>query len=109
MIAALFNHPSVVRRLLRAGADTASRTVDGSTALQLAKEEGHAECVEAFRQHVQESVVAGRPTAAAAGGGGTGGASPGGASSAGSRVAETLSPAVAAGRASSGVAAPDAV
>ena len=49
--------------------------------------------------------MAGRPTATAAGGEGAGGASSGGASSAGSRVAKTLSPAVAAGRASSGVVA----
>merc|ERR1739841_467414 len=90
MGAALFNRPAVVRRLLRAGADAAARTTNGKTAPQMAKAKGHAECVEAFRQHVEESVVAGRPTAAAAGGGGTGGASPGGASSAGSRVAETL-------------------
>ena len=54
---------------LRAGADTAARRASGKTALQLAKEEGHAECVKAFRQHGKESVVAGRPTVAAGGGG----------------------------------------
>ena len=109
VLAACFNRPAVVRRLLRAGADTAARAENGKTALQLAKEEGHAECVEAFKKHVQE-VLAGRPAATAAGGRGAGGASSGGASSAGSRVATTLSPAVAAGRAPSGAAAaPDAV
>ena len=105
MLAALFNRPAVVRRLLRAGADTAARSASGKTALQVAKQEGHAECVEAFRQHVKESVVAGRPTATAAGGEGAGGASSGGASSAGSRIAKTPSPAVTVGRASSGAAA----
>merc|ERR1711938_128939 len=73
------------------------------TALEWAEKNGHAECVEAFKKHVQE-VVAGRPAATAAGGEGAGGASSGGASSAGSRVATTLSPAVAE-RASSGAAA----
>merc|ERR1711965_54815 len=104
MVAAVFNRPAVVWRLLRAGADTAARSASGKTALQLAKENGRAECVEAFKKHVQE-VLAGRPTATAAGGEGAGGASCGGASSAGSRVAKTPSPAVAAGRASSGVLA----
>ena len=93
------------QHLLQAGADTAARSASGKTALQWAKEKGHAECIEAFRQHVQESVVAGRPTATAAGGEGAGGTSSGGASSAGSRVAKTLSPAAAAGRAPSGVVA----
>ena len=60
-------------RLLRAGADTALRTMSGQSALQTAKEQGHAECVEAFRQHVKESVVAGRPAATAAGSEGAGG------------------------------------
>merc|ERR1711965_843426 len=86
MAAAFFNHPAVVRRLLRAGADTAARSAHGKTALQLAKEKGNTECVEAFKKHVQE-VVAGRLTATAAGGEGAGGASSGGASSAASRVA----------------------
>ena len=101
MNAAYLNRPAVVRRLLRAGADTVARGASGKTALQQAKEKDNAECVEAFKKHVQE-VVAGRPTAKAAGGEGAGGASSGGASSAGSRAAETLSPAGAAGRALSG-------
>ncbi len=97
MNAALLNHTAIVRRLLRAGADAAARTASGKTAPQMAKAKGNAECVEAFKKHVQE-VLAGRPTATAAGGEGAGGASSGGASSAGSRVAKTLFPAVAAGR-----------
>merc|ERR1712086_626806 len=50
MTAALFNQPAV-RRLLRAGADAAARTVDGETALQWAEEKGHAECVRALEEH----------------------------------------------------------
>ena len=102
MFAAYLNRPAVVRRLLRAGADTAARTPDGRTALQWAKEKGHAECERAFEAAARE--------AAAASGAGAGGTSSGGASSAGSRGAKTLSPAVAAERASSGgVAVPDEV
>ena len=48
-----------VTALDAAGADSAARNVNGKTALQTAKEKGHAECVEAFKKHVQE-VVAGR-------------------------------------------------
>ena len=43
--------PAALLRLLRAGADMTLRDVDGKTALQWAKEKGHAECVEAFRTH----------------------------------------------------------
>ena len=67
MNAALFDHPAVVRRLLRAGADMAARSTSGKTALQWAKEQGHAECVEAFKKHVQD-MLAGQPTAASNGG-----------------------------------------
>ena len=50
MYAGLFNHPAVVLRMLRAGADTAARSVRGSTAQQLAKEKGHAECVKVLSE-----------------------------------------------------------
>ena len=59
MLAARFNHPAVVLRLLRAGADMALRS-DHKTALQVAKESGHAECVEVFKTHLAE--VAARPS-----------------------------------------------
>ena len=53
-LAARRNRPAIVLALLRAGAELAARNYDGKTALQLAKQEGHAECVEAFRLHLQE-------------------------------------------------------
>ena len=59
MRAANYNQPAVVLRLLRAGADLTLRSFDGETALQMATEEGHAECVEAFRTYLGE-VAAGR-------------------------------------------------
>ena len=63
MLAALGNHPAMVLRLLRAGADMTLRS-SGRTALQYAKEKGHTECVEAFRTYLGE--VAGRREAATA-------------------------------------------
>ena len=50
--AACFNRPAVVLRLLRAGADMTLRDAYGKTALQWAKEQGHPECVQAFRTHL---------------------------------------------------------
>ena len=54
---AAVNHPAMVLRLLRAGADMALRG-SGGTALQIAKEKGHAECVEAFRTYLGEVATA---------------------------------------------------
>ena len=59
MYAALF-HPATLLCLLRAGADTKLRTEDGKSALQLAKENGHAACVDAFRKHIAEVTAAQR-------------------------------------------------
>merc|ERR1711965_639920 len=78
-------HPAIVLRLLRAGTDTKLRSDDGKTALQWAKENGHAACVEAFRQHIAE-VTAGQREAAA---GGAGGASSGEAVAGGSAAASS--------------------
>ena len=50
----MFDHPAMVLRLLRADADTKLRSASGKTALQLAKEDGHSACAEAFRQHIAE-------------------------------------------------------
>ena len=69
--AAFYGHPAVVLRLLRAGADMTLRDVEGKTALQWAKEKGHAECVQAFRTHLGE-VAASRSKAASADAGGAG-------------------------------------
>ena len=63
--AALHNNPAVLLCLLRAGADMAVRTAAGETALQIAKEEGHTECVAAFRTYLAEVAA----TAAAEAGG----------------------------------------
>ena len=60
-----------MRRLLRAGADT-TPTFDGKSALQLAKEKGHAECVKVLAE----------AAAAADGRAGAGGASSGAAAAA---------------------------
>ena len=65
--------PAALLRLLRAGADMTLRDVDGKTALQWAKEKGHAECVEAFRTHIGE-VAASRSKAPSAEAGGAGAA-----------------------------------
>ena len=62
MHGACFNRPAVVLRLLRAGADMTLRDAVGKTALQIAMEDGHAECVQAFRTHLGE-VAAGRSKA----------------------------------------------
>jgi len=65
----------------RAGrADTKLRTANGKSALQLAREQGHRECVEAFRQHIADVTANHREAAA----GGAGGASSGEAASSGS-------------------------
>ena len=71
MVAARFNRPAVLLRLLRAGADMTLRDAEGKTALQLAKEEGHAECLEAFRTHLG-AVAADRSKAPSAEAGGAG-------------------------------------
>merc|ERR1712091_313234 len=91
MFAALGNHPAVVLRLLRAGADMTLRSMEGETALQYAKEEGHAECVEAFRTYLGE-VMATRSKApsAEAGGAGASGA-PAGEAAAGASAAASAS------------------
>ena len=47
-----------VWRLLRAGADIKLRDVNGSTALRLATDQGHTECVAAFREHLQAMAAA---------------------------------------------------
>ena len=52
MLAACFNRPAVVLRLLRAGADMTLRDAAGRAALQIAKERGHAECVQAFETYL---------------------------------------------------------
>ena len=71
--AAHHGYAAIVLLLLRAGADTKLRSVNGKSALQLAKEQGHAACVEAFRQHIAEVTASQREAAA----GGAGGASSG--------------------------------
>jgi len=63
MCADIYDNPAVVLRLLRAGADTTLRTASGKTALQLAKQKGHAECVRALEEH---AAAAAAETAAAA-------------------------------------------
>jgi len=57
---------AIVLRLLRAGADMTLRT-PGGTALQRAKEGGHTECIEAFRQHLREVTGSGERAAVEAG------------------------------------------
>ena len=72
MLAAARNRPAAVLRLLRAGADMTLRA-QGKTALQLAKERGHAECVQAFKTYLGE-VAARRSKAPSAEAGGAGAA-----------------------------------
>ena len=91
MAAAIHNRPAVVLRLLRAGADMTLRTAAGKTALQIAKEEGHAECVEAFRTYLGEVTAArSKAPSAEAGGAGAGGA-PAGEAAAGASAAASAS------------------
>ena len=59
--------PACVRCLLRAGAATAPHDADGLTAMQRAEQECHRGCVEAFREHFCDVVVAGQREAAAGG------------------------------------------
>ena len=90
-VAAYYDHPVVVLQLLRAGADMALRTAAGKTALQMAKEKGHTECVAAVRTYLGE-VAAARSKAAAveAGGAGAGGAPAGEAAAGASAAASAL-------------------
>ena len=72
--AAYYDHPAVVLQLLRAGADMALRTADGYTALQIAKEKGHTECIAAVKTFLGEVAAerrdaAAAPTAASSSGG----------------------------------------
>ena len=46
--AAYHGNTAIVLRLLLAGADATARTVDGMSALQIAEEQGHAECITAL-------------------------------------------------------------
>ena len=52
MRAASRGHATVVRRLLRAGAQLDLSTPSGLTALKMAKKQGHHECVSILREHV---------------------------------------------------------
>ena len=68
MNAAYNGHPSLVLRLLQAGADPEPRCLSG-TALQMAKEKGHAECVRTLEEHAAAEAAtkeAARAAAAAA-------------------------------------------
>ena len=56
--AALSDKPDLVRRLLRAGADTRLCSLKGYTALQFAEGEGHDECALAIKEHVKATVQA---------------------------------------------------
>ena len=49
------SQPAALLRLLRAGADMTLRDAEGKTALQWAKEKGHAECVCAFEAAAREA------------------------------------------------------
>ena len=72
MLAAFHNHPAVVLRLLRAGADMKLRNSSGNTALQWAKVKGHTECGEAFRTYLGEVTGRSKAPSAEAGGAGAG-------------------------------------
>ena len=52
MRACIANHAKVVRKLLRAGAKIAQRSIRGQTALQLAEKSGHMACAREFKEHL---------------------------------------------------------
>ena len=55
MAASFFNHPAAVLVLLRAGREGCmARDEDGKTALQFAQQQGHEECIAAFRTYLEE-------------------------------------------------------
>ena len=67
------------------------RSVDGKTALQIAKENGHAECFEAFRTYLGEVTAArSKAPSAEAGGAGANGAPAGEAEAGASAAASAL-------------------
>jgi len=56
MAASFFNHPAAVLVLLRAGREGCmARDEDGKTALQFAQQQGHEECIAAFRTYLEEA------------------------------------------------------
>lgn len=64
MLATDYNHPTVVARLLRAGASLKLRNEQGETALQIAKRMGSDECIDVIRRHLTELAASRREVAA---------------------------------------------